>query len=88
MHENWYQGFFQVWESIFKAKNTQKSVLQGVNSAWKKFTHTLWLQIWGCWRTTAKIFFPHTAVYSIYFAKMTVFFIYFYFQPVLAKVYV
>jgi len=37
-----------------------------------------------------KIFFAHTAVYSIYFAKMIIFFIYFYFQPVFltsAKVY-
>ena len=35
--------------------------------------------------------FAHTAVYSIYFAKMNIFLIYFYFQPVfltLSKVYV
>ena len=38
-----------------------------------------------------KNFFAHTAVHSIYFAEMKIFFIYFYFQPMfitLAKVYV
>jgi len=35
--------------------------------------HTLWPQVWGCWRTAAKNIFAHTVVYSIYFAKMIVF---------------
>ena len=34
--------FLGPWESIFEVKNTQKWVLQGVNSSWKKFhAHTL-----------------------------------------------
>jgi len=35
--------------------------------------HAFWPQIWGCWRTAAKIFFAHTVVYSMYFAKMIFF---------------
>jgi len=66
------------------------NVLQGVNSSWKKFhAHILAANMGMLANGCKKNLFAHAAVYSIYFAKMIILFVFFCFQPVfltLAKV--
>jgi len=66
--------------------------LSGCKSILKKISCTHFGRKYGdVGERLQKNFFAHTAVYSIYFAKMNIFLIYFYFQPVfltLSKVYV